>query len=76
MAQSEAGKSAVRTVTNNEEEEEFGPQLITKLQVCIEFFFFSRVVEATCASTYFNQHTFCTIDFIFCNEIGKWHHTG
>lgn len=32
MAQSEAGKS-VRTVPNEEEEEEFGPQLITKLEV-------------------------------------------
>lgn len=33
MAQSEAGKSA-KTVPNEEEEEEFGPQLITKLEVC------------------------------------------
>lgn len=33
MAQSEAGKS-VRTVANEEPEEEFGPQLITKLEVC------------------------------------------
>lgn len=36
MAQSEAGKS-VKTVPNEEEEEEFGPQLITKLEVCIQF---------------------------------------
>lgn len=35
VAQSEAGKS-VRTVPNDEEEEEFGPQLITKLEVCTE----------------------------------------
>lgn len=34
MAQSEAGKS-VQTVPNDEAEEEFGPQLITKLEVCI-----------------------------------------
>lgn len=33
MAQSEAGKS-VRTIANEEPEEEFGPQLITKLEVC------------------------------------------
>lgn len=32
MAQSEAGRS-VTTVPNDEEEEEFGPQLITKLEV-------------------------------------------
>lgn len=33
MAQSQAGKSS-KTVPNEEEEEEFGPQLITKLEVC------------------------------------------
>lgn len=38
MAQSEAGKS-VRTVPNDEAEEEFGPQLITKLEVCTMHFF-------------------------------------
>lgn len=37
MAQSEAGKS-VRTVPNDEAEEEFGPQLITKLEVCTMHF--------------------------------------
>lgn len=36
MPQSEAGKSS-RTVPNEEEEEEFGPQLITKLEVCTHF---------------------------------------
>lgn len=34
MAQSEAGKST-RTVPNDEAEEEFGPQLISKLEVCM-----------------------------------------
>lgn len=63
MAQSEAGKSAVRTVTNNEEEEEFGPQLITKLQVCDEFFFL-RVVEATFHIGSFSTRAHvCTMDF-------------
>lgn len=38
MAQSEAGKST-KTVPNEEEEEEFGPQLITKLEVCFECYF-------------------------------------
>lgn len=33
MAQSEAGRT-VTTISNHEEEEEFGPQLITKLEVC------------------------------------------
>lgn len=36
VVQSEAGKSS-RTVPNEEEEEEFGPQLITKLEVCTHF---------------------------------------
>lgn len=33
MAQSEISKVTKKTVENHDEEEEFGPQLITKLQV-------------------------------------------
>lgn len=36
MAQSEVGnKSVAKTVENNDEDEEFGPQLIGKLEVVI-----------------------------------------
>lgn len=56
MAQSEAGKST-KTVPNEEEEEEFGPQLITKLEV--RFFCRYFLWSEQHWTTYFTKDFFC-----------------
>lgn len=77
MAQSEAARSTVRTVTNNDEEEEFGPQLITKLQVCTKnlSLLVGHAHIAHNGMLSIVAH-FVKLNFHLHNEIGKWNHTG
>lgn len=85
MAQSVAGRSDVRTATNNDEEEEYGPQLITKLQVCEALFPLLRIVLLVKQhqSVWWNAHIefgynlFSLILFTFVQwPIGARNHTG